>query len=296
MLETNHTIMRACAPALAALLCVSLAPQMSLADEADASGGVAVDISVDFVSEYWFRGLGQENEGLIVQPGLTLTFDLFETNGGSTVTAYVGNWNSYQDSTPGNEWYESDIYGGFNLALPSGDSIDLSYIYLYNPAGNGIFAEEVDLAYSFDDSQNWGGMGLSPYILLAVEVDGGSDAGADEGVYLELGVEPDVTELLGTENMGIGVTLPVTLGLSLDSYYEDGLGGDDDDTFGFLDVGLVASKSLDAFLPKGFGSWDASVGVHIIFLGDTAENISTAFGTGNDDNSVYATFGLSTSF
>jgi len=296
MSTTSHLFSRTRTLALSAVLCVSLSPQILLADETDADAGVSVDISIDFVTEYWFRGIGQENEGIIGQPSLTLTFDLFETNGGSTVTAYVGNWNSYQDSTPGNEWYESDIFGGFNVALPNGDSVDLSYIYLYNPAGNGIFAEEIDLAYAIDDSERFGGMGLSPYVLLAVEVDGGSDAGADEGVYLELGIEPDVTELLGTENMGVDVSLPVTLGLSLDSYYEDGLGGDDNDTFGFLDIGLVASKPLGSFLPEGFGSWDASIGVHYLHLGDTAQNISAAFGTGNDDHTVYATFGLGTSF
>ncbi len=294
MPSTRFRLPLAYTSALAAMLCVSLSPHMSHADEADA--GVAVDINIDVVTENWFRGMGQENEGLIVQPSVTLTFDLFETNDGSAVTAYVGDWNSYQDATAGNEWYETDIFGGINVALPNGDSIDLSYIYLYNPAGNGIFSEEINLIYAIDDSERFGGMGLNPYVLLAVEVDGGSDAGADEGTYLEFGIEPDVTELLGTENTGISVSLPVTVGLSLDSYYEDGLGGDDDDTFGFLDVGLVASISLAAIVPEGFGSWDASFGVHFLYLGDTAQNISAAFGTGNDDNTVYATFGLSTSF
>lgn len=274
---------------MAALLCVSLTPQMSRAGETDT--GVAIDISIDVVTEYWFRGIGQENEGLIVQPGITLTFDLFETNGGSAVTAYIGSWNSYQDATPGNEWFESDIIGGFNVALPNGDSVDLSYVYLYNPAGDGIFAEEIDLKYSMDDSERWGGLGLSPYILLAVEVDGGSDAGTDEGVYLELGIEIDLDDVLGSK---IEVTVPVTLGLSLDNYYQDGTGGDS--TFGFLDIGLVATTSLNDLIPSGFGSWDASVGVHYLQLGDSAQNISAAFGTGNDDNTVYVTFGLGTSF
>ncbi len=287
-------ITRTCTPALAALMCLSYSPQTSQAQEAD--GGVSVDISIDFVTEYWFRGIGQENEGLIVQPGLTLTFDLFETSGGAVVTGYIGSWNSYQDATAGNEWFESDMIGGFNVALSNGDSVDISYINLYNPAGNGIFAEEIDLSYSLDDSERWGGMGLSPYILLAVEVDGGSDAGADQGVYLEVGIEPSLNDILGSDTLPIDITIPITVGLSLDSYYEDGLGGNDSDTFGFLDIGLVTSMPLGSLVPAALGEWDASFGVHYILLGDTAQNISAAFGTGNDDSSVYATFGLSTSF
>ncbi len=296
MSYTHRTRMRTLATL--AVAGAAALPTPALADEpAEAPGsGVTLDITIDFVSEYWFRGIGQENEGLIVQPGATLTFDLFETSGGAAVTGYVGSWNSYQDATAGNEWFESDMIGGFNIALPNGDSIDLSYINLYNPAGNGIFAEEIDLSYAIDDSERFGGMGLSPYILLAVEVDGGSDAGGDEGVYLEIGIEPALADILGSESLPVDVAVPVTLGLSLDSYYEDGMGGDDDDTFGYLDIGVVASTPLDGLIPAGLGSWEASFGVHYLYLGDTAQNISAAFGTGNDSSTVYATIGISTSF
>jgi len=280
---------------LAAVGAIAL-PSLVLADEpAEATDdGVSLDVSIDFVTAYWFRGIGQENEGIIVQPGATLTFPLFETADGTSISGVVGTWNSFQDSTPGGSFYESDIIAGFSAGLPNGVTVDFTYIDLYNPAGDGIFAEEFDLAVSLDDSEAWGGLGLNPSATLAHEVDGGSDAGGDQGTYLGLSIEPVFEDILGSDSLKVDASIPVTVGLSLDNYYEDAAGHSD--TFGYLDLGLVLSTPLDDLIPAGLGSWTASFGVHYLYLGDTAQNISAAFGTGNDDSTVYGTFGLSTSF
>jgi hypothetical protein len=252
------------------------------------SGKVAFSLGFDVVTEYWFRGLGQENQGLILQPWIDVTFELL-SNDDMTVTGSVGTWNSIHDDAAGDAWYESDFYAGFGVEMGK-VSVGATYINLYNPAGGDIFAEEIDISLSYDDSELGLPFALNPGVTLAVEIDGGSDAGSSKGTYLEIGIEPSVQDILGSDSVPVGLSLPVTVGLGLDDYYEDGLGNDD--TFGFIDIGLVLSTPLDGLIPADYGTWTASFGVHWISLGDSAENISAAFGTGQDDSSVYATFGL----
>lgn len=253
------------------------------------SGKVAFSTGFDVTTEYWFRGLGQENQGLILQPWIDMTFELFSSDD-LTLTGSVGSWNSLHDAVPGDAWYESDFYAGVGAEMGA-ISVGASYIVLYNPAGGDIFAEEVDITLDIDVTAWDLPECLSPSITLAVETDGGSDAGTNKGTYLQIALEPTIEDVLGSGNAPVTLSIPMTLGLGLDDYYEDGMGNDD--TFGFFDIGAVLSTPLSGLIPADYGSWTASIGVHAIFLGDSAENISGAFGTGQDDTSVYATFGLS---
>ncbi len=292
MTATSHPLSRTGACALIAAAGAVALTNTSPAHAQDAppvnTGKVAFSTGFDVTTEYWYRGLGQENQGLILQPWIDMTFELFSSDD-LTLTGSVGTWNSIQDATPGDAWYESDFYAGVSAEM--GDlAVGVSYINLYNPAGGDIFAEEIDFSLSYDDSGLGLPFALNPSATLAIEIDGGSDNGTNKGTYLGLAIEPGVADILGSDTVPVGLTVPVTLGLGLDDYYEDGLGNDD--TFGFIDIGLVLSTPLDAFIPADYGSWTASFGVHAIFLGDSAENISAAFGTGQDDSSVYATFGI----
>lgn len=253
------------------------------------SGKVAFSTGFDITTEYWFRGLGQENEGLIIQPWIDMTFELFSSDD-LTLTGSVGTWNSVHDATPGDAWFESDFYAGVGAEMGA-ISVGASYVILYNPAGGDIFAEEVDITLDIDATAFDLPAYLSPSITFAFETDGGSDNGNNKGTYLEIAFEPTFEDILGSGNAPVTLAVPLTLGLGLEDYYEDGMGNDD--TFGFFDVGLVLSTPLDGLIPADYGAWTASIGVHAIFLGDSAENISGAFGTGQDDSSVYATFGLS---
>ncbi len=261
------------------------------ADEAPPvnTGKVAFSTGFDVVTEYWFRGLGQENQGLILQPWIDVTFELFSSDD-LTLTGSVGSWNSIQDATPGDAWYESDFYAGVGAEMGA-FSFGASYINLYNPAGGDIFAEEIDITLGIDATAFDLPAYLSPSFTLAIEIDGGSDNGTNKGTYLEIAFEPTVENILGSANAPVTLTIPLTLGLGLEDYYEDGQGNDD--TFGFFDIGAVFSTPLSGLIPADYGAWTASIGVHAIFLGDSAENISGAFGTGQDDSSVYGVFSLS---
>jgi len=258
---------------------------------------VSVAFSVDWVSEYWFRGLAQENQGIIVQPGLDLAFDV--PIGDFSITPYVGIWNSFHFDNPSgtdggdndNAWYEADLYAGVGFGV--GDfGFDVSYINLYNPAGGGEFAEEIDLGISYDDSDLWGdgGFYLSPYATLAFEIDGGSDNGSNKGTYLELGVAPGFDT--GSDSLPISISVPVTVGLSLDDYYENAAG--EDETFGFAQVGVEATTALP--IPAELGGWSVTGGVYYIILGDTADDIASEFGVTSDDSSVWFKLGVAMEF
>ncbi|HEX7010929.1 MAG TPA: TorF family putative porin, partial [Phycisphaeraceae bacterium] len=247
------------------------------------TGKIHLEMGASVVTEYWFRGIGQENEGLILQPYATVGVDLLE-NDDFTLGGFVGTWNSIHDSTPGDAWFESDFTVGLSAGLSDNLTLDVAYVNLYNPAGGDSFAEEVDLVLSYDDTelaQKFSiplGDGedpptlglpfpLQPHVAMAFEIDGGSDAGENKGIYLELGIEPQFS-LVESESYPVTLSTPMTVGLSLDDYYENAQG--EDDTFGYFDAGLVLSMPLD-FVPADYGQWEASLGVHAIFLGDTAQ-------------------------
>ena len=131
-----------------------------------------------------------------------------------------------------------------------------------------------------DDSELLNGFALAPRVGIAIELSGQADGGASEGAYLELGVEPGLQLLEG----GASVGFPVTLGMSLNNYYEDGAGFND--TFGYFDVGAVGSFPLG--LPESVGSWELTGGVHLLALGNYLEAINDG-----DQFQVVGSFGFS---
>ena len=142
--------------------------------------------------------------------------------------------------------------------------------------------KEITLGLSFDDSERMGTFALSPHGLLAIELDGQADGGTGEreGVYLELGIEPD----LALNNSAVSFVFPVTLGLSLANYYEDALGNDS--AYGFFDMGAVASYPLA--VSESYGSWKISSGLHLLFLGGSLRTFNDG-----DQVQVIGSFGLS---
>jgi hypothetical protein len=135
------------------------------------------------------------------------------------------------------------------------------------------------LSLAVDDSTLLGRFTLSPYVRMAIELDGQADGGTGEGIYFELGVEPG----LSLEGTPVSLSFPVTLGLSLSDYYEGTPGNDD--VFGYIDLGLVASVPLR--VPESYGAWEVSGGIHLLSLGDAL----TSFNDGDGFQPV-GTFGF----
>ena len=72
------------------------------------------------------------------------------------------------------------------------------------------------------------------------------------------------------------LALPLSVGLSLDNYYDEGPGGRDQ-TFGYFDVGLAASVPL-AFISGDYGTWSASATVDYLALSATLADVNRGDG------------------
>jgi hypothetical protein len=100
---------------------------------------------------------------------------------------------------------------------------------------------------------------IAPYGLVAFELSGQADAGANKGTYMELGAAPNWP-------IGHGMTfaIPVKVGLSLKDYYETANG---DEKFGFFDLGTLVTVPITA-IPANFGAWTLHGGVDYLRLGN----------------------------
>lgn len=235
-------------------------PETVTAQTGANGGAIALSGGVDFASGYYFRGIPQEEEGVLIQPHGTVGVVLA---GDRRLVATMGLWNSLQsgptglDGPSGQLWYQSIFSAGLDVALAGGWRVWGGYSA--NTSPNGLFESisEVSLRASLDEG-TLGGVAVKPYLLLAFELDGQADGGRREGRYLEVGARPTVTAA------GLALSAPVRLGLSLGDYYE-GFGGDE--RFGFVSVSGVATRRLRATATR-FGSWEVHGGVEFLKLGD----------------------------
>ncbi|MCA8948794.1 MAG: hypothetical protein KDE27_04785 [Planctomycetes bacterium] len=269
------------------------APQDPPAPESVVSGSLGIATT----NQYFFRGILQENQGIIAQPWIELCWGLGGGPDGDDTTLTIGSWNSLHDGPTGSQfstvWYESDFYVGLASKLSDRWSGSLTYIAMHAPNGNWGTVQELSVALSYDDSEIWGDAlpgGLQPSAVIGFETSGSMETGpaGKEGTYLQLGLGPSF-ELGGFAGLAVTLSTPLTVGLSLGDYYEAPATGGDE-AFGFFDVGIDLSAPL-TFLPAGAGPWSASLGLHYVRLGDTNQ-----LRNAGDANELIASFGVSTTF
>ena len=259
------------------------------------TGRISLGAGVDFTTDYYFRGIVQETEDLIMQPYFNLTLKLFEADQGvlTGVNFTTGIWNSLHWGPTGDKdlvgdphnWYEADITAGVSATFFKDLTFGVTYTAYTSPNGFFNTVQEIGLGLSYNDSKLLGPFALNPSLLIAFELEGQADAGRHEGVYLQLGIAPGLT-LFDKSTYPVTLTFPVTLGLSLSDYYERiGVGGSDD-TFGYVSVGVNIAVPL-AFIPPSFGSWQVKAGLQGLFLGD---NLKAA--NRNDSTEVIGTIGI----
>jgi len=232
---------------------------------AEPSKRVAVTAGFDFLTAYMFRGIYQEDSGVIVPPFVDLGVTVYEGDGAlKNVTVNGGNWNSLHsgpsgNSGQGNAWYEADYYGSVSFTIGKWTP---GALYTAYTSPNDVFntVHEVAAVLSYDDSES--PFPLSPSVTLAFEAKGQADGGDSQGTYLELGIAPELA-LVDAPRYPLTLSVPVTLGMSLKDYYEGPTGSN---RFGYFDVGAVASVPL-AFL-NGKTSWEVHGGINVMWLGD----------------------------
>lgn len=262
------------------------------------SGSVSFSLGVDFTTNYLFRGINQEDSGFIAQPWFEATFELCE--GGDLIkdiSLTAGIWNSFHENhtfaTPNgtgpDSWYESDIYAGLNFGIGDQWAGGIQYVSYTSPNDAFDTIQEIIFSLAFDDGSCWaqhdnlpaGFEGLQPYIVIGVEVQN-TAFGPDEGVYLELGIEPSFL-LIDNADHPVTLSIPLAVGLGISDYYETAT---DDDDFGFVDLGFVFGVPIGC-IPDDYGQWGLSAGVHVFFLGDNTE-----LANNGDDVQIVGTVGI----
>lgn len=273
------------------------APPAPEAAKAPNTGRVSISAGVDWTSAYFFRGIKQETEDLILQPYGEVTFKLVENAGALTALALTGGiWNSLHTGATGSDsptatdpkvWYELDGY--FKLSAVLVEDFTASVIYTAYLSPNNVFntVQEVAVGFAYNDAKLLGPFAVNPSLLIAFEFDGQADAGADKGIYAQLGIAPGYT-FLADSAYPLALSVPLAVGLSLGDYYEFGTGSDD--TFGYFSAGATLAVPL-AFIPPEFGKWLVKAGVQVLFLGDNLKAVNDG-----DELQVIGTVGLAFSY
>jgi hypothetical protein len=269
------------------------APAAPAAPPAPNTGRLSVSAGVDWTTAYFFRGIKQETDDLILQPYGELTLKLVDGAGALTSLSLTGGiWNSLHSGASGSDsptasdpkfWYELDGY--FKLSAVLFEDLTASVIYTAYLSPNNVFntVQEIALGLGYNDAKLLGPFALNPSILVAFEFDGQADAGADKGIYAQIGIAPAYT-LLADSAYPLTLTVPLAVGLSLGDYYEFGTGSDD--TFGYFSAGATLSVPL-AFVPAEFGKWVVRGGVQVLVLGDNLKTVN-----GGDEVQVIGSLGL----
>ena len=258
------------------------------------TGSISLNLGMDWTNQYYFRGIVQETEGVLLQPYFDARLALYTSERLlSHVALAVGLWNSLHtgpsgssgndpgSSAPGMQtadpkaWYESDAFATLSVGLLQKLSLDLTYTAYVSPNKAFGSTQELTFGLAYDDSSLfaslWGGRfgGLQPSAGLSVELSGG--AMGEPGTFLLLGLSPAI-KLLDREAVTLSAGIPLELGLGLGDYYDAPNTGARD-TFGYLQTGATVSVGL-GFIPRRLGAWALSAGARVLVLGDLLTEVN----------------------
>jgi hypothetical protein len=251
--------------ALALVTGFALAPVAAAAQEESRFSGIA---QLDLTNAYYFRGILNENDGLIAQPWGELYYNLYSSEDGliRDVTAGVGVWLSIHSEETGavndpHSLYEADYYPLVSMDLAGG--FNLLTIYYFYDSPNEAWDEavqELNFKLSYDDSE---GLGLAPWVNFAIETHSTS-LGSSSGSGVQFGIAPTFYE---GDLFSLGASAEV--GLAIDDYYEDV--DSNENTFGYANVGLGIGIPIT-------DTWSAAGTFKYFFFGDDLEAVNEGDG------------------
>lgn len=253
----------------------------------------SLDLSVAYQSDYFFRGIAQRSDAFNIQPGARVGFEAVATDDWS-LSLFAGSWMAFSDERAEGardafieNFYEHDTYAGVSIGVGR-VSLDTTYTWYNSPSSDFWDTQDITFMLGFDDAGLWdesGVFGVNPWVALAIETRNAA-SGPDSGVWLGLGVAPSVG--LGETALGSAtLAFPVTLGLSLDDYYQYSDG--ESDTFGYFEAGVKVSLALHEKLGAAAPTLD--VGVSQLFLGGALDDIN-----GGDASETVVTIATTWSF
>jgi hypothetical protein len=295
----RHLFHRFSAGLFAALVALSAVGTIARADEVAAvagddaddpnTGALSLTFDNSFTTAYMFRGIMNERDGLIWQPSVELSINLFSADEGvvHSVDVGVATWLSVQSEDTGSSgngpdaMYEADYYPSLSIEWAGGVTSALTYYFYTSPNNAFRTVEEIAVDLSYDDSELLGAFAMNPTATFAFETHRSSFGGVGKGAVFELGLEPGAEVKLPMEaadKYPISITVPIKLALSMDDYYKN---GPENDVFGYALIGLHAAVPI-ACIPPRFGAWSITNGFDVYFLSDTLhEYAKDSFGMGD---------------
>lgn len=238
----------------------------------------SVEGEVNFTNAYYFRGFNNGDNGLIVQPEATFSYQVYKDDT-LTVTPYATFWNNVTDKkyNGGDYWNEFDFTAGVNFEAKR-LTFGVEYLLYNSPVNDFKTTHEVGFSLGFNDEEiNRLPFALNPHVALYQEIDNPNKRA--EGTYLEFGLAPESK----VEKLPLTLTAPITLGTSLNHYYENTHGSNE--FFGYASAGVVAKYDIN-------DHWYIKGGVQYLQL--LANNARIA--NGGDSHEVIGTIGVGFSY
>jgi len=269
-MTSRHRAARLVTPGLGVLaILTATAVPISAQESAPPAGRVAVAGGIEFLNAYSFRGVRQDDTGVVMWPYVTLGLRVYEGSGGlKALRVGAGTWNSLHtgiagtDGPSGERWYQSDIHTTLDVGLAGGVTVGTTYRAYTSPNDMFTTVKEAAVKVAVDDRAALGRAAVRPYALVAFELDtspgiGQVDGGFEAGKYLEVGATPEYSR------RRISVAFPMKLGLSVGGYYE--LAGSDR-RFGYFSASSLVTVPLGG--RTALGVWNVHGGVEYQTLGE----------------------------
>jgi len=206
---------------------------------------LTLDASIKYVTAYFFRGYNYGDEGLILQPEATASYEI-EVNDNLTITPSFNVWNNVTDQhySEWDHWDEIDLTPGVDITTGR-LTLSLQYIYYHSPAQNWEDIHELGAVVSYDDSEQLGlPIALNPYVGYFQEI---VNKGGDEGTYMEIGMEPTWQP----EKCPVEFNFPIAVGLGLHEWYFNDEGKQE--TLGYASGAIVCTYKLNDHLYTNAG-------------------------------------------
>lgn len=266
-------------------------------EDAESANFISLHAGLHFTTQYFARGLLQENKGVIAQPWIELRMHLYQTNGPiSDVFLFAKSWNSFHSGPSGtgsnlsnspSAWYETQLTAGLGVQAFRVLTVSGGYNIQISPNDRFNTVEELFVRGDLQDKRLWGLTGevgpvswefdgIRLYGLFAWETDGQRDNGDNRGVYSEVGIKPGIT-LHPCDNFTASLSVPVSVGFNVFEYHEVQNKGDA--PFAFFTLGFEGEVPLK-WIPSRYGEWSLYGAVTWYNLG---QNVSKFNNRNNDE-------------
>ncbi len=221
-------------------------PQPPRPEQGVNEGGVSIDLTVNYFTDYVFRGIERfdvAEDRPNIQPGVKLSFDL-----GKLPHPFIGVFANIQDSDPISDFEEIRPYMGFEWSLRP-FLIGAGYNSYIFPDRALLDTSEVWTRFTLDDAYllRMEKPLISPYVFAAYDVD------VYQGWYFEAGVE----HVFSLDEIGLSLTAQASVAYVLGQSLYSTTPGGEDSGFQHYQLGLIGSYSLNRLIRANnrYGEW-----------------------------------------